>query len=103
MIVDAAKRSEIEKSWTAVCMLKDQNRCRFIGPSMGIVAEMPEEFYNPPLVLAYTVLEGVLVQLLQQGVFSISGRATLSSLMKSSRTGGSLGRTMIQSSVGVKH
>ena len=70
MIHDLQAISEIAQDWRVVRKLCEEGRV-WLAPGAGFISETtPEESYNLPLVLAYTVLERVLRELCDQGEFT---------------------------------
>jgi len=71
MINDPIAKNEILENWKGVNKLKNSFHIVHLYPGAGLIGNStPQEFYNLPFILAYTVLDGVLEQLKNEGVFS---------------------------------
>jgi hypothetical protein len=70
MIRDAFEKAEIQKEWASVAALINWNRSFAVGaPPVFVNVTPPDTFYNLPLLLAYSTLDHVLVQLIIEGQF----------------------------------
>src|SRR5262249_13401219 len=85
MIKDAAKIVEIQKEWATIVSLVNWSR-GWMSEAAYINETPPDEFYNLPLVLAYSTLDSVLDQFIDEGVFQCKYRQ-LGRMMESAKTG----------------
>ena len=68
MIKDPVVRAELEAEWKTVRALTNWHRVHMMmGGAVNV--SPPEEFYNLPLVLAYSALDHALAQFIAEGVF----------------------------------
>jgi hypothetical protein len=69
VVKDPNVRAEIEREWRSIRAMVNWNRSGSL-PGGGYINETPpEEFYNLPFVLAYSVLDDVLAQMIVEHIF----------------------------------
>jgi hypothetical protein len=69
MIQDAAVKVGIQQEWAVVIAQTKWSRSGILPGGISIQETPPEAFYNLPLVLAYSTLDHVLGQLLDERIF----------------------------------
>jgi hypothetical protein len=69
MIRDAQRKAEIKQQWAALKKLC-QESSSFALVGGGVQFNTPDEHFNLPLLLAYSVLDEVLSELIAEGVFN---------------------------------
>jgi hypothetical protein len=74
MIADAAVLADIRQQWAAVKTLCQHSHRQYAAGTMFINETPPADYYNLPFVLAFAVLDQVLKELKDQGLFSVSGQ-----------------------------
>src|SRR5688500_7834687 len=86
MISAASVLTDIRQQWKAIAKLCDPvHRVWFIAE--GCINETrPEDSYNLPFVLAFAVLDQVLGELRDQGVFACAPNALLGKKMDASKS-----------------
>ena len=68
-------KSEIAQDWAVVKKFCSGSHRQALIPGVGFINETPpEEFYNLPLVLAYGVLDQVLSDFMEKGLFPVPNR-----------------------------
>ena len=73
MLTDQSAVSDIRQQWNSVQVLKNWSRSvSLVG--VTYIETAPDDFYNLPLVLSYSVLDTVLTQMIIEGIFSCPGR-----------------------------
>lgn len=70
MIIDPVAKNEILQNWKGLIKLKNSFHTMYLTKGGLVSNSTPQEFYNLPFMLAYTVLDEVLEQLKNEGVFS---------------------------------
>ena len=72
MIHDTATRQDVARQWSVICKLCQESRRQY-QIAGGIINETrPEDSYNLPFVLAYALLDQVLSEMCDQGLFLCS-------------------------------
>lgn len=87
MIRDAWRQADISHQWTVIERLVHWNRSAIGAGPVFVVETPPEEFFNLPLVLAYSCLEDALNHLIEECHFACAGR-WLDDKMKAARNAG---------------
>jgi hypothetical protein len=94
MITDAKVLADVRQCWESVRKVQRGLQRDWFAQGVQINEHASKESYNLPLVLAYAVLDMVLTELYDQGVYSCKG-------WKSTRKAPPLGRKMEDSRVHV--
>jgi len=87
MIRDPKVKSAIVQAWEGVRKLEGKfaNTTWQVPGGAAITESHPDESYNIPFLLAYAVLDEVLTQLQNEGVFKCKNRRMLGAKMDASR------------------
>ena len=88
MITDPKILASICSQWRIVKRFCESSHAQYLSPCGTYINETPpESFFNLPLILAFSVLDQVLKELIQQGrVPRPNGRGFLGESMKSARS-----------------
>ena len=88
MITDPKILASIRSQWRVVKRFSESSHAQYLSPCGAYINETPpESFFNLPLILAFSVLDQVLKELIQQGsVPRPSGRGFLGEKMQTARS-----------------
>ena len=90
MIADDKAKADIAERWETVRTFREMQNRTYISSIGGVTiteSSLPDEFYNLPLVLAYTVFETALDALGRQGEFAWQSKMRLGPMMKAAKEG----------------
>ena len=87
MITDPKILASIRSQWRVVKRFCESSHVQYMSPSGAYINETPpERFFNLPLILAFSVLDQVLKELIQQGSVPRPNGGLLGAKMKSARS-----------------